>query len=94
MVVLVADQHGLVAEPDGPAVAREHPVLGAERLAGRLHAPALLLHPLEILGGEPIGARRGVGQPLPGGEAQDRLDLRAHVQQRRGAPADSSIASR
>ncbi len=43
-----------------------------------------MLHPIEIVGDEPIGARGGVGQPLLGREAQDGFDLGAHVQQRAG----------
>ena len=60
----------------------EHPVLGAERLAGCLRAAAFLLHPFQIVGDEPVGPCGGVGQPLAHREPQDGFELRTHVEQR------------
>jgi hypothetical protein len=80
LVLPVRDGTRLIQEPANLSVARDHPVLGAERLA-RLLRPALLRkHPVVIVGMDDLAEEIRVGCPLRGRVAKDRLQLRAHVE--------------
>ena len=69
----------LVEDPDGLAIARDHPVLGRDR--GRPRGPEVLL--LEdvpaVLGMEKRRPELRVVHPFPGAVAEDLLDLGADV---------------
>jgi hypothetical protein len=80
---VVGHRERLVADPDLGAVPGDHPVLGAERLAGP---------PVRVVGGDRCGVVLGVDQARPelgiveellGSVAEDPRDLGAHV----GEPA-------
>jgi len=75
--VRVGQQHGFVADPDGAPVAVADPVfVGRRRLDEVLLASE---HLLAILGVHLARPQTGVGHPLLGCEARDRLGARADV---------------
>ena len=74
----IADEDGLVVEPDLAAVAMQHPVVGGERQVG----DAVGLG--GVLGMALPLPRVRVGEPLFGGEPEEVVDLGAHVQQASG----------
>ena len=88
--VLVADQHGLVVDPDDPAVLREHPVVGAVGRAGGDDGLVGGPHRRYVVGVEALDPPGGVGQPLLDRVAQDAFDAGADVQERSG-PLDPRV---
>ncbi len=78
--VVVRDQKRVVADPDHAAVAVQEPVF--ERAAGRVAVNDAVLEfddPPSVLGVQAAGPEPRVGAPFLGREAEDPLDLRAHV---------------
>jgi hypothetical protein len=78
--VVVPDEHRLVTDPDGPALAGHEPVLLDERLAALVGAQVLRQHTLAVVRVQELHPQVGVGGPGLRGIAQDGFDLRAHVQ--------------
>jgi hypothetical protein len=77
---LVGLEHRLVEDPDGAAVAGDHPVVDRRRVAGPHRLPRLLFQgPLAVLGVELARPKLGIGEPFLGRVAEDLLDLRADV---------------
>ena len=74
-------QERVVADPDGVTVAVQEPVLD-RAVQGRGPDGEILLlveHALSVLGVQPLRPHPRVRTPLRRGEAQNLLDLRAHV---------------
>ena len=77
--ILVVGRRRLVAEPDHAPVARQQPVLGGEALPALLTGGQLRGRAVAVLRVQGLGPAVRILQPLRGGVAQDRLDLRADV---------------
>ena len=77
-VVRVAHDGRLVEHPDDAAVGGDQPVLEPEVLAGRVGALDLGEHALAVVRVH-AGRQEVRLQPVADGEAEHRLDLRAHV---------------
>ena len=87
--VRVPDHHGPVGEPAHPAVARDHPVLGLERLAGLLDPPVLGGHALTVLRVDRREPHGRVTHPLLAADAQQVLD--ALVDEDQGEPVAGEV---
>jgi hypothetical protein len=84
LIVLADDLVGLVEEPANAPVLRGHPVLRAERLARLLRPYLLGDHPLAVVGMDHLAEEVRICGPFLGRVAEDRLELRAHVDVRAG----------
>ncbi len=78
--VVVAHGDGLVSDPDDAPVAREHPVLGAQRRRGGGSLGDLVGHPVAVLGVDELEEEVGLGEPFAGRVAEQRRDLRTDVE--------------
>ena len=77
--LLVAHEDRLVEHPDDVAVRRDVAVLGAEGLTRLAQALRIGQHPREVVRMDGVVQEARVLDPLPGRVAEQRLDLRAHV---------------
>ena len=74
---LVGEERRVIAHPDRPAVAMQHPILLRRPRFLKLELPCE--DALTVLGMNTPGPQTRVGQPLLRRVPQDRLDLGAHV---------------
>ena len=84
---LVAHPDGDVVHPHDPAVARDHPVLPVEHVAGAVHLRELAEDVVAVVGMEHLAEEVRVGHPLLGRVAGELLDLRADVEGALGVEA-------
>ena len=70
-----------------PAVARDHPVLAVEHVAGAVHLGELAEDVVAVVGMEHLAEEVRVGHPLLGRVAGELLDLRADVEGALGVEA-------
>jgi hypothetical protein len=74
--VIVPVERGLLANPDGPAVARDHPVLDTEWGPGRVRAGRVVVRFVDVVGVDDAIPEVGVAEPLLRPVAEQALDLR------------------
>ncbi len=75
----VAEREGSVADPHDPAVGPDHPVIREIAALAGEERVALGLHLRAVVGVDHPHPHARVGPVLLGGDAEDLLDLRAHV---------------
>ena len=76
-----AHHHGLVAEPHDATVARTHPVLAEERLAGQLGTAVLLDHIRPVVLVDRLEPDARITHPFVRGDPDELLDPRVDVDQ-------------
>jgi hypothetical protein len=83
--LVALDDDGLLADPDHLSARLQVPVLDAEGLARPVRSIGRLHDAFTVVGVDPLDPQAWVGAPLGDREAQDGLDLRAHVRRRKRA---------